>query len=127
MHNGLSADALGAAVADNHRLKQLSVEDNPMPAAPLAEVSALVGSSPGLEVLTLVGCGLREQAGGSLAEAVRFSTALRLPLNTLDLQGNRSMAKPPRLGGPQLASIASVGDVSGSPAALHGQDEAADP
>lgn len=89
MHNGLSADTLGAAVADNHRLKQLSVEDNPMAASPLAEVSALVGASPSLEVLTLVGCGLSQQAGGNLAEAVRFSTALRLPLNTLDLQGNR--------------------------------------
>ena len=48
-----------------------------------------VASSPNLASLCVINCRLCPEAGAALAEALRASTALSLPLCHLELQGNR--------------------------------------
>ena len=89
VRNELAPPHLALAIRGNDRLRTLALQDNPMADAPLTEVCELVGSSPNLASLRLANCQLGGGAGTNLAEALRASTALRLPLTHLELQSNK--------------------------------------
>ena len=87
--NGLEAANLATAINGKRHLQTLAIGANSFGDETLQEVAALVASSPELRELSLTSCGLGGEAGMLLAEAIQNSTALELPLKSLDLAGNR--------------------------------------
>ena len=91
--NGLEEATLDAAFGaggggGSLRLRALTLQDNPMPDSELTQVASLVASSASLTSLGVVNCKLCKAAGMAMAQAVRASTDLDLPLTHLQLNGN---------------------------------------
>ena len=92
--NGLEEATLDAAFGaggggGSLRLRALTVQDNPMPDAEMQQVASLIASSASLTSLGVVNCKVGKAAGMAMAQAVRASTDLDLPLSHLQLNGNQ--------------------------------------